>query len=411
MKTLVLAFLAFFLVSVHAKERCTFYLGSSATEGMNDTDRLTIYFARLYGEKIIGLPQLRSLISHLETEKRIINPIPHQKINDRLLFQQSKDEIHYQNIQNYLDDLSDSLDKEQILRWAINFLRIKQQGDKERQANKKETSIAKIEMKFYPVYPDGKPFEVDTNKTMVELTRPFEVMTTPVTQWMWAEKMGTNPSHFSTGPASVKMQINKKEVQLQPDHPVEMVSKWSVLMYANRLSIERGYQPVYDFNEVKFKPGTSAEAGNLEVESGTVRIRAPNDDVYQTNGYRLPTEAEARYLVKPEVGREFYFDLKEYSYHAWYDQNSTGSTQNVGLRSPRIIDSYEFYDLIGNVWVWTHDFYNGSSADNSRPRYIGTVVGGAFNCVALKNYFNISSGVMAHSTSNNIGFRLVRTLK
>ena len=95
------------------------------------------------------------------------------------------------------------------------------------------------------------------NRTFpVILTHPIEVQSTPVTQNQWVAIMGENPSHFSKGEDSVVLNLNGKPIELQPDHPVESVTWWSVLEFANRLSERHGLQPSYDLSGINWVPGT-----------------------------------------------------------------------------------------------------------------------------------------------------------
>ena len=54
---------------------------------------------------------------------------------------------------------------------------------------------------------------------------------------------------------------------MQPDNPVENITWWSALVFANKLSEKYGFKPAYDLSEITWKQGTRAENGTLEVES------------------------------------------------------------------------------------------------------------------------------------------------
>ena len=83
----------------------------------------------------------------------------------------------------------------------------------------------------------------EEDKKPVTLTYPIEVQSTPVTQKQWVEVMGENPSHFIEGEDSDVLSFYGKDIKLQPDHPVESVTWWSVLEFANRLSGQHGLPP------------------------------------------------------------------------------------------------------------------------------------------------------------------------
>lgn len=93
-----------------------------------------------------------------------------------------------------------------------------------------------------------------------------------------------------------------------PTHPNPNVSDpflepvqitWaSAADFANRVSILSGYEPIYDFQHTKFKPGTSAEAGDLEVlANSTILIRRYPENLKIPLGFRLPTYFEMFYIA------------------------------------------------------------------------------------------------------------------
>ena len=40
---------------------------------------------------------------------------------------------------------------------------------------------------------------------------------------------------------------------MRPDHPLEGITWWSALVFANRLSEKNGLKPAYDLKRVKFE--------------------------------------------------------------------------------------------------------------------------------------------------------------
>ena len=96
----------------------------------------------------------------------------------------------------------------------------------------------------------------------------LEVCKYPVTQSMWENIMGYNPSRFKGA--------NK---------PVEIVNWWEVLKFCNKLSEKYNLKPVYDLSQ--------EEKGILKIIhlDGEI-VEEDKSDFKNTEGFRLPTEAE-----------------------------------------------------------------------------------------------------------------------
>ncbi len=140
--------------------------------------------------------------------------------------------------------------------------------------------------------------------------RPFRMMTTEVTQKMWVEVMGSNPSNFKGD-----------------DLPVEQVS----------------WNDCQDF----IKKLNQRDPGK---------------------GYRLPSEAEWEYACR--AGTTTTYNLgdseSDLGRGAWHNSNSGSKTHPVGQKTP---NTWGLYDLHGNVWElcedWYHGSYTGAPSDGS----------------------------------------------
>ncbi|MDQ6975784.1 MAG: formylglycine-generating enzyme family protein [Mariprofundaceae bacterium] len=70
--------------------------------------------------------------------------------------------------------------------------------------------------------------------------------------------------------------------------------------------------------------------------------------------YRLPTEAEWEYAAR--AGTRTHWPFKgRYRDYAWYEKNAGGHPHAVGLKKP---NAWGLYDMAGNVWEWTQDWYD-----------------------------------------------------
>jgi formylglycine-generating enzyme required for sulfatase activity/predicted Ser/Thr protein kinase len=142
----------------------------------------------------------------------------------------------------------------------------------------------------------------------------FELMTTEVTQGMWKEVMGENPSH---------------DYGVGDNYPVYYVSWSDCQEFIDRLK-----------------------------------------EMDPSHTYRLPSEAEWEYACRAGTTTRYYWGnsdaesvMKRY---CWYDENSDGSTHPVGTKEP---NAWGLYDMSGNVHEWCedkyHQNYSGAPTDGS----------------------------------------------
>ena len=84
--------------------------------------------------------------------------------------------------------------------------------------------------------------------------------------------------------------------------------------------------------------------------------------------FRLPTEAEWEFAARGgNKSREtLYSGSENIDDVAWYSSNSGNTTQEVASKHPNELG---IYDMTGNVWEWSNDFYSSSysSAHQKNP--------------------------------------------
>lgn len=212
---------------------------------------------------------------------------------------------------------------------------------------------------------------------------PYEV-----TQKLYTEITGSNPSHF------------KGE-----DLPVENISWLDAVNFCNSLSIKKGLTPVYAVNGSEVVWDRSADGYRLPTESEwEYACRAGTDTLYNTEHSISADEANYcghyPYNIEPN-----YFSPEnmetgpgEYRSH----------TLPIGQFSP---NCWGLYDMHGNVAEWVFDSYNSEQYE-SEPKAGETVFkiykGGAWNDFA-KHIRSAYRGILPPEHSRmTIGLRLVR---
>ncbi len=191
---------------------------------------------------------------------------------------------------------------------------------------------------------------------------PFEMGKYQITRSMFEAVMGHDPT--PTGNSTGKLA------------PVSNVNWYQAITFCNKLSIAEGLTPVYtvsgvDFADITYNavPTTSNESWN-DVACN-----------WDANGYRLPVSTEWAWAAMGadktnpnQINATGYekshagpigTDVDEC---AWYQENSGGKTQEVGLK---VANELGLYDITGNVAEWCWDKYKGWPTDGNHKDYRG----------------------------------------
>ena len=190
------------------------------------------------------------------------------------------------------------------------------------------------------------------------ITRPFRMSEHQITQAQFEAIMGVNPSQYTSGEDA-------------PNRPVERVSWYGAIAFANKLSLAEGLTEVYSIAGVDFATLDYSEiptSSNDDWDAVTVD--------WEADGYRLPTEMEWMWAamgadqdaqsgaMEDGVNRNGY--SKPFAGSDGSNSSSDYAWSGTSVSIPRPVGTKQanelgLYDMSGNVWEWTWDWFSGGA--------------------------------------------------
>jgi TonB family protein len=220
---------------------------------------------------------------------------------------------------------------------------------------------------YQPTLVGGKPVEVatqvDVNFTLTQ--KQNEDHGAAVADHLNL-RARTNPkdglAYVWIPPGAFQMGCSAEDTEcLDDERPVHTVNISKGFWIGRTEVTQAAYQQVVGQNPSKFK-GTNLPVETVTWSDATVYCRAV--------GMRLPTEAEWEYAARGGSLSARYGHLDSI---AWYASNAGSKTHEVAQKEP---NGYGLYDMLGNVWEWTADWYgNYESGLQSDPSgaFLGNV--------------------------------------
>lgn len=368
---------------------------------------------------------LISLILHLEDRGTPLSDTVLEALTRRLQpddqcdFNKQLEEIHPLLARVLSELVGQVSDREVVISWLQEKVSVQRESKEIRRESIAQTTASHVVTRFVEI--KGGHFEIPEDllrsKSAVlnqHLPYDFEVMDVPVTHMMWTSLMGGPPwtkNRHVDESEFLEVAINGRHHSIAPNHPVIGVSVHSMMEFANRLSIQNGYQPAY------FVRPASGSAENGDISAKAVDFGFTENSLALMEGYRLPTEFEWAIMVLKTYERLNQLSLPERSAQlrewGWFKENSSALLREVGLKEPTMISGKKVFDLFGLVCEVTHDFPSHLVSQEMPFMQLRSM--SVLQTSSLPNFQRadtVGETVQFYDTSKAaVGLRLVRTVR
>ncbi len=190
------------------------------------------------------------------------------------------------------------------------------------------------------------------------------------------------------------------------DHPVQSICWIDAVLFCNWLSSRHGLTPAYRWESTE----------ELRDPQGNTRAIEHWRRISESNGYRLPTEAEFEFACRGGTSSNYAFgnDRHYLDYYAAWSNNTRIAAQPCGWLMPNPIG---LFDMHGNVWEWVEDWESELPTTRqvdpiaSTPSIAGRIFRGGGVCTFSGDPVSSSRGYARPDVRyNNLGLRLARDL-
>ena len=126
--------------------------------------------------------------------------------------------------------------------------------------------------------------------------------------------------------------------------------------YEHQVCLDDFYMDKYEVTQARWEKVTGYNPSKFVGEERPVE-QVNYFDIQEFIGKsacRLPTEAEFEYASRGGASTRYYWGNLMDGDYAWYEDNSGGTTHPAGQKKP---NAYGLYDIFGNVWEWTDEWY------------------------------------------------------